>query len=713
MRFPVYAVYFQGLACVTLPTFCLCQALSSEPGPPLQEVIVTATLRPIAALEVPASVTVLDAKLLQDAGQEDFEDVAALVPNLNWAGDTSRPRYFQIRGIGELEQYQGAPNPSVGFLIDDIDFSGLGGAATLFDVDQIDVLRGPQGTRYGANALGGLIYAKSADPGATFGGRIELGAGDYGAESVGAVVTGPVAALDSGFRLAVQHYRDNGYYYNAYLNRDDVDRHGELTLRGKWRYQPTERLRIDVTLLHVQLDNGYDAWSIDNSRTTESDQPSVDSQHSTGASIRLDYTDVGPATLTILSSYGETRVKYGFDGDWGNPILWAPYTYDFTDVQTRDRTTQSFEVRLGTAGDHGLTWLIGLYAQQLHESLAETSAGLYIDPFAPADNSDTLALTTSRYQSRNGAVFGELAGDLSPRLRWSLGLRGERRTTTYHDLTTNLDAPSTSNNFNPANDLWGGDVSLTYALAPGESAYLLLARGYKAGGFNLSAGLPVNEILFNPESDLNTELGYKADLFDRRVHINADIFYMQRHAPQLVTGVQLVADNPDTFVYYTGNASSGVNYGLESEVEWQATRSLELGASLGLLQTLYRGFIQNNIVLPDRELPNAPHWQAAVHATWRDARGLFARLEATGMGSYYFDMPPNWTTSNAYGLVNGKLGWEASSWSAYLWGRNLFDKNYPVRGFYFGDVPPNFPNQFFRQLGEPRVWGVNFTYSFR
>ena len=76
-------------------------------------------------------------------------------------------------------------------------------------------------------------------------------------------------------------------------------------------------------------------------------------------------------------------------------------------------------------------------------------------------------------------------------------------------------------------------------------------------------------------------------------------------------------------------------------------------------------------------------------------------------------MPPNWTTSNAYGLVNGKLGWEASSWSAYLWGRNLFDKNYPVRGFYFGDVPPNFPNQFFRQLGEPRVWGVNFTYSFR
>ena len=86
-----------------------------------------------------------------------------LVPNLNWSGGTSRPRYFQLRGIGELEQYQGAPNPSVGFLIDDIDFSGVGMPATLFDVEQVEVLRGPQGTRYGANALAGLIKIKTHD----------------------------------------------------------------------------------------------------------------------------------------------------------------------------------------------------------------------------------------------------------------------------------------------------------------------------------------------------------------------------------------------------------------------------------------------------------------------------------------------------------------------------------------------------------------------
>ena len=136
---------------------------------------------------------------LRDAGQQHFEDVLPLVPNLNWAGDTSRPRYFQIRGIGELQQYQGAPNPSVGFLIDDIDFSGLGSAATLFDVDHIEVLRGPQGTLYGANALAGLIYVKSADPSDTFGGRAEFDAGDYNERSYGAVLTGPVSSAR--FRL--------------------------------------------------------------------------------------------------------------------------------------------------------------------------------------------------------------------------------------------------------------------------------------------------------------------------------------------------------------------------------------------------------------------------------------------------------------------------------------------------------------------------------
>ena len=101
---------------------------------------------------------------IRDAAVLHLEELLPQVPSLSWAGASSRPRYFQLRGIGELEQYQGAPNPSLGFLVDEIDFSGIGMIASLFDVEQVEVLRGPQGTRYGANALGGLIKVKTRDP---------------------------------------------------------------------------------------------------------------------------------------------------------------------------------------------------------------------------------------------------------------------------------------------------------------------------------------------------------------------------------------------------------------------------------------------------------------------------------------------------------------------------------------------------------------------
>jgi outer membrane receptor protein involved in Fe transport len=154
----------------------------------IDEIVVIADFRERPALDIPASVTVLDASIIERSSVQHFEELVGLVPNLNWSGDGHRARYFQIRGVGELEQYEGAPNPSVGFIIDDIDFSGIGTIATLFDLRQIEILRGPQGSRYGANALAGLIYVQSADPGDEFSGMVRLGAGGDDAWSGGIAI---------------------------------------------------------------------------------------------------------------------------------------------------------------------------------------------------------------------------------------------------------------------------------------------------------------------------------------------------------------------------------------------------------------------------------------------------------------------------------------------------------------------------------------------
>jgi len=711
-----------------------------DSDPELDEIIVTSTLRSTPAVDVPASVTVLDRQTLQDAGRTNFEDVLGLIPNLNWAGDTSLPRYFQLRGIGELEQYQGAPNPSVGFLIDDVDFSGLGAAGTLYDIDQAEVLRGPQATRYGANALAGLIYLRSAEPTDALYGRVDLDGGDYGTRSEGAVLSGPVESLDSGFRVAAQHYYTNGYYHDVYLNRDDTNRQDEYTFRAKWLYDPSEHLRIELTALEVDIDNGYDAFAIDNSRNTESDQPGVDSQHSTGVSVRAHYLPGESVGLTVIASYAKSIIKYSYDGDWGNPVLWAPVAtvYQYSEIQNRDRATKTLELRLGTESAQGFGWLAGVYVNQLDETLSDLSLGDYQALGTPVDpaNDQQNDVIDSGYRARNLAVFGELDGDVMPGLRWSAGLRGERWSARYAGATTNFlgtntgytDAPVTPTliqsvipaSLAPVNDLWGGHASLTYKLDPDQSFYATVARGYKSGGFNLSQGLLPNQLSFNPESDLNYETGYKAQWLQHRLAVNADIFYLDRRNAQIKTSFQSDPENPDYFTYYTGNAVSGHNYGLESDVEWRATDRLTAGADLGLLQTHFEDFaVQQQQGVPNattvsvsRELANAPHWQAAVNATYRDPRGPFARIDVTGMGGYYFDLPPNPTTSKPYGLVNGKIGWEAERWSAYLSGRNLLDKRYPVRGFYFGDVPPNFNNELYVQLGEPRTWVATVSVKF-
>ncbi len=687
-------------------------AETAAPAPPLDEVIVTATLQATPADELPGSVAVLSARDLHDAGQQHLEDVLALVPNLNWAGDTSRPRYFQIRGIGEIQQYQGAPNPSVGFLIDDIDFSGLGSAATLYDVDHIEVLRGPQGTLYGANALAGLIYVKSAAPQDEFGGRADIDVGDYNERSYGAVLTGPVSALDSSFRLAVQRSSSDGFYHDAYLGRSNTANREELTVRARWRYQPSDALQVDLTLLRAQMDNGYDAFAIDNSRTTQSDHPGVDVQHSSGLAVRTTWSGLEAATLTTILTYADSVIRYGFDGDWGNPNLWAPYEYDYTDYQMRRRSTRSLETRVADRNTGGVHWSFGVYGMELRESLTDTSFGMYADPADPGSDATTLDVISSRYRARNVALYGQLDGDLTAGLHWTAGLRGERRTTRYTDLTTHLDVPATANRFDPSNGLWGGQLSLDYGFAAGQHVYALVARGYKAGGFNLSQGLAADQLVFNPEWDMNYEVGHKAEWRAARVRLDTALFYMARHHEQLLTSEQSDPSNPDTFVYYTGNALSGRNYGLESSLSWTATSAWVLGGSVGLLETRYHGFVQDGVVLPDQALPHAPGWQAAANATWRDPRGPYLRLDVTGMGSFFYDLPPNPTRSHAYGLVNAKVGWETQHYEVYLWGRNLLDKDYTVRGFYFGDEPPDFPNKLYVQLGEPRNWGVHFTAKF-
>jgi outer membrane receptor protein involved in Fe transport len=682
----------------SLAGFCLVPVVGFAAADTLNEVVVSATrLREQAQIDVPASVTVLDAQTLTDSAQQHFEEVLAQVPNLNWAAGTSRPRYFQIRGIGEREQYEGAPNSSVGFLIDDIDFSGVGMAATLFDVSQIEVLHGPQGTRLGANALAGLIAVHTMDPEEHYNASLLADAGNYETRSLGAAATGPVESLDSAWRLSVQEYRSDGFRTNAFLNRDDTNNRDELTARGKWRWHASENSQLDLTFLHSNLANGYDAFSIDNSRITLSDEPGVDSQLANAAAVKWNNTFANGSALTLIATALNSSSVNSFDADWGNPQSWAPYDYSYVYRADRTHDTRSIEARLASApvgpsgSDRSFAWLVGAYALRLQESLEETTN--YSEPLL------------SDYQATNVALFAQIDGRFAQRWLWEVGLRGEQRAAAYSDTR-----PSDTDR----NDrMMGGHASLSYEATDTTRLYGSISRGYKAGGFNLgSSGSTHQE--FEPEYLWNFELGVKSSALQDRLYFETTLFYMQRDNMQERSGEQADPNNPGTYVFVTSNVTSGYNYGLESSIRWLPTDSLELGAALGLLRTSESGAVgEDGLPIAPRAQAHAPEYQAQINATFRQS-GWMARVDVSALDSFYFDVPSDHDQrSQAYELVNFKVGYEAEHWSLHAWMRNVFDQTYATRGFYFVNDPAATEPQLYIQNGDPQQFGVSAQWSVR
>ncbi|GFE79488.1 TonB-dependent receptor [Steroidobacter agaridevorans] len=685
----------------------------------LEEVVVTATLRQQSLVEAPVSVTVLDATTLRDGGRQHFEDVLSNVPNLSYASGTSRPRFFQIRGIGEREEWQGAPNPSVGFLIDGIDFSGMGMPATTFDVDRIEVLRGPQGLHYGANALGGLIVMRGRDPEDRFGFATEASVGEYNSQSIGAVATGPVESLNSAWRVAVQNYRSDGFRKDVYLGRDDTMDRDELTARAKWRWRPSESTTVDLTWLHADLDNGYDAWSIDNSRVSLADRPGRDSQKSDGAALRVDTSAGQLGRLTLTATLSDSNTDYSFDADWGNAESWAPYTYDYFDRQQRDRRGRSFEARITSeeaASPHGVTWVAGVYGLDVDEQLYYTSQGVYIDPFFPDYSGSTDKTLRSDYDAQNLAMYAQVEAPFSERWGWSFGLRGEQRDADYTDRRTGEDL--TGIDASAKDTMWGGQATVYFDPRDHLRWFATLSRGYKAGGFNLGEAAQV-QADFQPESLIGLDVGMKGQWLEGRLYADVTAFYMKRTDMQVAISTQLDPGDPSSYLLYTDNASGGRNMGVESSVRWRATDTLELGGALGLLRTRYSGFRPDGVTdLSDRDQAYAPEYQASVNATWRHPLGWMARVDVAATDNYYFDVPDldvdkNNYRSNTYTLAHLKAGYEAETWAVYAWGRNVFDEDYYTRGFFFGNEPPDFANKRYTQLGEPRQFGVTFRWEFK
>jgi iron complex outermembrane receptor protein len=689
-------------------------AVFSQPtAEPLEEIVVTANFRQADPRDVPTSLVVLDQTTVQQASVQHFEELSLLVPNLNYSGEGNRAQYFQIRGVGELAQYEGAPNPSVGFIVDDIDFSALGGIATLFDVEQVEVLRGPQGTRYGANALAGLVYVTTAAPPESVELDAELTLAENNARGVGLSLGGPLNDTLAG-RLSVHQYQSDGFRSNPFLGRNDTHGRDETTLRGKLKWQPTDDFSGQLTLFYFDVDDGYDAFALDNGFTTYSDKPGRDAQRSLAGALRLSQ-QWDRLELTSISSVAKSDITFSFDADWGNDDFWAPFQYDFLTATSRDRETVSQELRLASVPGEGLAggtieWLLGFYAFKLREANATQEVGTYIDPAAPQFPFLLDSNVQRTYEATNLAAFADVQWSVAENWLLAGGLRLEGRNADYRDP---------ANQFSPSESMLGGQLTLTRQFAGGTNLYGRLARGYKAGGFNL--GVPPGDprSLFEVEYLWNYELGLKmgGDVLSGDIAI----FFSERDDQQVETTTQLDPNNPTSFVFFTSNAGEGYNRGVEASVRWKVNPRWKLEGALGLLRTKVENF-GGNTALAGRDQAHAPEFSYHLGLIYNHPSGWFGRLDVAGQDQAFIDYfepgfgtDPQFCNSQQlpdYQLINARVGYQRARWSAVLWARNAFDETFATRGFCFGNEPPAFPETLYLKQGDPRQIGITLRAKF-
>ena len=687
-----------------------------------QEIVVRAGLKEESLQRSTASVTVIDAISIKRTDGSHFHDVIGFIPNFNAAGGTSRPRYFQIRGIGERSHYfaEGPPNFSVGFVMDDIDLSGMGMAGFLYDLEQIEVFKGPQSAIYGPNALAGLISIRSQEPSHSYDAYIRFSFGSDNIQRFNGMYNVPLGEY---FALRITFGLDTGDGFRTNKSLEEIRKNTngrkENIIREKLLFTPNKNFRAVLTVFKAKLDNKYDAWAPDNNKDlfTYTNQKGIDSQATDAFSLRTNYSQ-NKLNTTLIVSQSKTDLVHAYDGDWGNDDYWLqpPYyfdpnvtywNYEFYDSTARNRLNKTIEGRV-SYGDI----VVGYYIKSLKEK-DDASGWLYGGDASSA---------TSQFDFNVSAVYTQIEKKLFNEFVLLANVRKETNTIKYEGKANYYGEPLDFVSFNVKNNLWGGKFALQYFTNDNLNLYASVSRGYKAGGVNQHPSLASENRPYNPEFMTNFEIGLRRYAEKSTLHLSA--FLAKRIDQQVSISSQQQEGDPNSFVFYTSNATTGSLNGLELEGSFQLSSALSFTGSLGLLNTHVNAFAFESdsdvtSTLGDRSAAHAPEYSFNIAVDFGQNEGIFSRVELSGKDKFYFSDSHN-EMSNPYQLLNGHIGYNFGNWSVKIWGRNILDIRYEIRGFYFGLEPiwndelqdHEYPDKKYVSYGDPEHFGVTVDYNF-
>jgi len=701
----------------------------------LDVVTVTARKREETLQEVPVAVTAFTADALDKLNVEDLSDLDAQVPNLTIyaARGSSSTITAYIRGVGQSDPLWGV-DPGVGIYMDDVYIARPQGALLdVFDVDRVEVLRGPQGTLYGKNTIGGAIKYISKPLSPDFNGYGQVTVGNYGQRDLKAAVGGGLGGNDAlRARLSVADLHRDGFGENIVTGADTSDKKIKAFRFNIGAYV-TDDVNLQFAVDHMDDTSGVrGAKMLAPNRFVPGSLP-LDDRYD----VRNGMPNINDTEMLGVSA----AVNYRFSEDWNFKYIWAKResdtetNIDFDTLQNKiadvkafysdEQVSNEFQANYDAGGRS--RGVIGVYA------FDGEAGGQVLNNFFNFLFGDTQGTV----YTESVAVYGDWSFSLTDKLELSVGARytdedkhavvlnrgySDATYTNPISVAANFDKTINFKNVSPK-------ISLDYQITPDIMVYGLASRGFKSGGFNIRAqatAVPRSAEPFEDEQVDSYEVGTKMGLFDQRLFLNLAYFHNKYDDIQLsiFTGYDSNGDGvDDAFFGDFTNAGAGTVQGFEAEYQWLPTEHWLISGNLAWLDAQYDEYLFKGFnIAHQQEFTNAPELSGALNVEYRADLGGAGSLSARVGYSWQDDIVATTEvvfdpvlrtsvspiTQDAYGLVNAGVIWKANdAWTVSLQGTNLADKEYRTTGYVLPTLGVR--TGFY---GAPRQYTLSVRYEF-
>ncbi len=726
----------------------------------IDEIIVTSTLRAVNVQDVPISVAVLGMAQIEKADIHDAEGIANSVPGMQYSEFAPGQALYSMRGVGSFDDGAGLDN-SVALFLDGVYIGrGAGVNFDMFDLERIEVLKGPQGALFGRNTIGGAISVVTQKPSDDFAAKLAITGGNEGTIRVQGLVTGPIAENLSG-KFVVNYRKHDGYVRNMLLNKD-LNNEDQISMRGQVRldldssewilsadYLDDDRDsqgRFPVVSGNFDYVGVAEALGANRPQTSASPIEGFSKREVYGTSLTGNITfDKG--TLTTITAYRSVETH------WSMPSVGAPlgggydldagvYGMDVNDVIDEDIETFSQELRWTSELEGNLGFVAGAY---FFTEKTDRTEQWRIDRNTEATGQVILGNEYARTENKSTsyAIYGQAQWDFAD--QWSLLVGGryshDKKDYTATAVNCGMDevdrAAAGFANFAACDGVSGSlrIIAETFRVNPEASwddfspmaslqyrpnenvmIYGTVSTGYKSGGFAGSQGVETAaSTVVKPEGVVNYEVGFKSDLADGTVRLNAVAFYMD------YTDLQIVRFGPvpnSVFgSFQTTNIGSADIKGFEVDLTWAVTDEFTLSGSYGYLDTEAKSLIietaNGNVDFSGLPLRQAPKNSYNIAADYdvdlsNDMGALNFNAQVTHTDSSHNDFATaSQTLNQEKTLLNGSITWTAPDdrFKVALWAKNLTNESYVAHSYFIGPGTIGV-------WGAPRTFGATVTANF-